>query len=172
MREQEEEIITLPPFSFFAYDWNEVLEYADGRIFRMNGDIDLVYRDIRTLGGLVEVDGNLNLRGSNNLLTLGKLKRVSGFLNLRYCTNLESLGELETVNGKLDLTECISLVSLDNLKYVGKDLDLRDCFSVTFFNELKYVGGDLDIENTTILKLMTDDEILNRVEIKGNIFRV
>ena len=148
LREQEEEIITLPPFSFFGYDWNEVLEYADDRLFRVNDDIDLSSTEIKTLGGLVEVGGNLNLFNCINLKTLDKLRSVDGWLNLWDCKNLQSLGELRSVGGYLDLLSC------ENLQSLGK---------------LEYVGGSLDITYTYIPEKMTDDEIRNQIDIKGRI---
>ena len=104
LREQEEEIIQAPPFSFFRYDWNDVLDWVDGRLFRMNGDIDLSESDITTLGGLVDVGGDLNLFDCQNLQSLGELRSVGGDLDLNYCQNLQSLGELRSVGGYLDLS--------------------------------------------------------------------
>jgi len=101
LREQEEEIITAPSFSFFLNNWEDVLDWADGRLFRMNGDIDLRKSDITTLGGLVEVGGWLDLFGCENLQSLGKLRSVGVWLNLYNCRNLQSLGELESVGGDL-----------------------------------------------------------------------
>ena len=150
LREQEEEIITLPPFSFFGYDWNEVLDYADDRLFRVNDDIDLSHSDIETLGGLVEVYGYLNLFNCENLKSLGKLRSVDGWLSLWDCKNLHSLGELRSVGDYLDLLSCEKLQSL------GK---------------LEYVGGPLDITYTNISEKMTDDEIRAQVDIKGSIIR-
>jgi hypothetical protein len=150
LREQEEEIIQAPPFSFFAYDWNEVLDWADDRLFRMNGDIDLRESNITTLGGLVEVGGNLNVYNSKNLQSLGELRSVGGYLNLMDCKNLQSLGNLESVGGYLNLVKCQNLQSLGNLESVG---------------------GDLYLDNNLIAKTMTNDEIRAKVDIKGEIKR-
>ena len=84
LREQEEEIITAPPFSFFLNNWEDVLDWADGRLFRMSGDIILRDSNITTLGGLVEVEGKLNLNGNQNLKSLGELKNVGNYLNLMH----------------------------------------------------------------------------------------
>ena len=170
LREQEEEIITVPPFSFFAYDWNEVLEYADGRLFRINGDIDLSESDITTLGGLVEVDGDLNLWHCENLLSLGELRSVGGWLDLWHCKNLQSLGELRSVDGWLDLRFCENIKSLGELKSVGGYLDLYDCQNLQSLGKLKSVGSELDLRYTPIAETMTEDEIRNKVDVRGNIF--
>ena len=103
LREQEEEIIQAPSFAFFDYNWNDVLDWADGRLFRMNGDIDLSESDITTLGGLVEVDGYLDLFNCKNLQSLSELRSVGDWLNLRFCENLQSLGELKSVGSWLDI---------------------------------------------------------------------
>ena len=103
LREQEEEIIQAPPFSFFRYNWQDVLDWADDRLFRMDGNIDLRKSDITTLGGLVEVGGYLDLENCKNLQSLGELRSVGGYLDIDYCENLQSLGELRSVGGDLYL---------------------------------------------------------------------
>jgi hypothetical protein len=102
LREQEE-VIQAPPFAFFDYNWNDVLDWADDRLFRMNGDIDLSHSNIKTLGGLVEVGGNLNLAYCETLQSLGNLQSVSGNLILYKCEYLLSLGKLKSVGGWVDL---------------------------------------------------------------------
>ena len=148
MREQEEEIIQAPSFAFFDYNWEDVLDWADDRLFRMNGDIDLSYSDITTLGGLVEVDGNLNLFECENLKSLGELRSVGGNLILWNCKNLQSLGELISVGGWLDLSYNKKLKSLD---------------------KLRSVGGYLYLYFTPIAETMTEDKIRKQVDIKGEI---
>jgi hypothetical protein len=189
LREQEEEIITLPPFSFFAYDWNEVLEYADGRLFRINGNINLSFSNITTLGGLVEVDGdldlahcyelqslgklesvggNLNLFRCVNLQSLGELRSVGGYLNLWGCENLESLGELRNVVSWFNLLDCMNLKSLDKLESVDGDLNLYDCQNLQSLGELRSVGGGLDLRGTLIVNIMDYWDIITKVRLKGS----
>ena len=150
LREQEEEMISAPSFTFFLNNWEDVLDWANGRLFRMNGDIDLSHSDIETLGGLVELDGDLKLIRCQNLQSLGKLRNVSGFLDLENCENLQSLGELRSVGSVLNLIRSYNLTSL---------------------GELRSVGGYLDLSFSAIAKTMTDEEIRNQIDIKGRIFR-
>ena len=171
LREQEEEIIQAPSFAFFNYDWNDVLDWADDRLFRMNGNIDLSESNITTLGGLVEVGGNLNLRFCGNLQSLGKLRSVGGYLGLFGCKNLQSLGELRSVNGKLDLQNCKNLQSLGELRSVGSNLDLSFCQNLQSLGELRSVGRDLDLRYAAIAETMTDEEIRNQIDVKGRIIR-
>ena len=149
LREQEEEVIQAPPFAFFDYNWNDVLDWADDRLFRMNGDIDLSESDITTLGGLVEVGGDLDLWKCKNLQSLGELRNVGGSLNLAGCQNLQSLGELRSVGGNLFLWKCKNLQSLGNLKSVG---------------------GDLGLDFTPIAKTMTKAEVRTKVDVNGKIY--
>ena len=197
LREQEEEIIQAPPFSFFLNNWEDVLDWADDRLFRMNWDINLSESDITTLGGLVEVDGDLNLYNCQNLQSLGELRSVGGyldlgycknlqslgelrsvgdFLNLRHCENLQSLGELRSVGGDLDLWYCIYLQSLGELESVGGWLDLRYCKNLQSLGELESVDGWLDLRDTAfgkkVLKLGKDDDEKSFVEIISKISNV
>ena len=150
LREQKDEIIQAPSFAFFDYNWNDVLDWADDRLFRINGNINLSNTEITTLGGLVEVGGDLDLMYCKNLQSLGKLRSVGVWLNLYNCRNLQSLGELESVGGDLSLFYCKNLQSL---------------------GELRSVGYDLYLKYTAIAKKMTDEEIRNQVDVKGNIIR-
>ena len=150
MREQEEEIITAPPFSFFLNNWEDVLDWANGRLFTMIGNIYLPESNITTLGGLVEVGGDLNLSFCKNFQSFGELRSVGGSLDLRNCINLQSLGELRSVGGDLNLVFCENLQSLNKLRSVGRDLDLR---------------------YTAIAETMTDEEIRNQVDVRGKIKR-
>ena len=149
MREQEEEVIQAPSFSFFLNNWEDVLDWANGRLFRMNGDIDLRKSDITTLGGLVEVGGWLDLFGCENLQSLGKLRSVGGYLYLYNCKNIQSLGNLRSVGGQLYLDDC------ENLESLG---------------ELRSVGGDLYLRTTKINNTMGHDEIKAKVDVNGVIF--
>ena len=171
LREQKEEIIQAPPFSFFLNNWEDVLDWADGKLFRMSGHIDLSNTDITTLGGLVEVDGNLELFGCKNLQSLDELRNVGGHLNLFGCINLQSLGKLRSVGSYLYLFGCENLKSLGELRSVGGYLDLYKCQNLESLDELKSVDGWLKLRYTTIAEKMTDEEIRNQVDIKGRIYR-
>jgi hypothetical protein len=172
LSEQEQEVIQAPSFAFFDYNWNDVLDWADDRLFRMNGDITLLRSKIITLGGLVEVGGNLNLRNCKNLQSLGELRSVGGNLDLLDCENLQSLGELRSVGGHLDLFNCKNLQSLGELRSVGGHLDLAYCKTLQSLGELRSVGGYLNLRETPIAKTMTKDEIRAKVDIRGKIWAI
>jgi hypothetical protein len=150
LREQEEEIIQAPPFAFFDYNWNEVLDWADDRLFRMNGNINLSYSEITTFGGLVEVNGDLIL-----------VK----------CQNFQSLGELRSVGGKLELWNCLKLQSLDKLESVGGNLNLFYSKNLKSLGKLESIGGNLDLRGTAIAKkwFMSTEKIKKQVNVKGSI---
>jgi hypothetical protein len=71
--------------------------------FYYPSDLDLRRTDIKSLGNLVRVEGDLNLNNCKNLVSLGNLERVEGFLSLYNCENLQSSGNLEYVGGFLSL---------------------------------------------------------------------
>jgi hypothetical protein len=98
---------------------------------------------------VVEVDGDIMLE-LTNLKSLGRLKKVSGNLNL-FGSQIEDLGDLEEVGGYLDLYNA-NLTSLNNLKKVGKDLRLTSSL-IQDLNNLESVGGELDLLRTSIVSL-------------------
>ncbi len=117
--QEQEEIITLPPFEYFDYDWNLVLELSEGKPFKILGDVDLIDKqEIITLGNLTEVGGYLNLHNCTNLQSLGKLTEVGSALSLYNCKNLESLGNLTKVGGWLDLrnTQIVQTMTKDEIR--------------------------------------------------------
>jgi hypothetical protein len=72
-----------------------------GNLVGVEGDLNLRYSSIESLGELEFVGGRFSLFGCKNIKTLGKLKKVEdGYLDLRY-SPIESLGELEFVGGNL-----------------------------------------------------------------------
>ncbi len=102
--QEQEEIITLPPFHYFDNDWNLVLELSEGKPFKIMGNVDLSdNQKITTLGNCYAVGGNLDLYFCENLESLGNLTEVGGDLNLFGSKNLQSLGNLTKVGGWLDL---------------------------------------------------------------------
>jgi hypothetical protein len=101
--EQDQELLKIP-FDAFSNDWNVLQKYLSRRgdpLYELVGDVDLAFRNIRTLGSLVRVIGNLDLREAP-IRSLGYLEYVSGDLNL-YDSLLESFGELKFVGGGLVL---------------------------------------------------------------------
>ena len=162
LREQEEEIIQAPPFAFFDYGWQDVLDWADDRLFRMNGNIDLSHSNITTLGGLVEVGGNLDLWECENLQSLGELRSVNGVLDLRK-TKIKSLDELRVVNGHLFLSES-NIETLNKLEIVNGLLALDYCTNLKSFGNLKEIDGMLWLNGTPIVQIMTYSEVKKQIK--------
>ena len=100
----EEKILKLN-FDVFNNDWNLLQRFLDKKgnpPYKIIGDLDLRNYDIKTLGSLVGVEGNLNLGYHKTIKSLGNLKSVGGYLFLEG-TNIKSLGNLESVGGDLFL---------------------------------------------------------------------
>ena len=104
--EQEEQILMIPGFRFFNNDWNilqKFLESQGNPRYSIGGDLNLRDSDVKSLGNLVRVDGDLDLAFCQNLESLGNLEYVGDGLNLFSSKNLQSLGNLKYVGGGLDL---------------------------------------------------------------------
>jgi hypothetical protein len=173
LREQEEEKLSeLPPIDdFFDNDWNLVLNFMNryrNKKFYYPSDLDLTFSDIETLGNLVKVEGDLNLRKCQNFQSLGNLEYVGGNLNLRY-TKIETLENLEYVGGGLNLIDT-DIETLGNLEYVGDALDLFGCENLKSLGNLEYVGGYLDLSSTPLEKKYTEEEIRKMIEVDGEVY--
>jgi hypothetical protein len=83
----------------------------------VDGNLDMSYTNIRSLGNLGYVGGNL-IAPSTKLMTLGLLKEVSRSLSLVDCHNLRSLRPLEIVGNNLILNGT-KVTDLSSLKMVG-----------------------------------------------------
>ena len=146
---QEDEILTIPGFSFFNYDWKVLMSFLNKRgnpKWKMMGNLSLYDdQDVTDLNNLVSVEGYLSLVNTP-LTTLGVLESVGGNLDLKY-SKIESLGALESVGGKLDL-----MVS-----------------KIESLGNLKMVGGVLYLFNTPISKKYTENEIRQMVKVGGGI---
>ena len=186
--EQEEQILKIPGIRYFNNDWNLLQKFLESQgypRYSIGGDLDLRDSDIKSLGNLVRVEGDLYLRRCFNLQLLGDLEYVGGVLDLRD-TKIETLGNLVRVEGDLDLESCQNLESLENLEYVGGTLDLRRTDIETLGN-LEYVGGDLilwrtdikslgnlvrvegdlDLSGTPLSEKYTEDDIRKMVKVVG-----
>jgi hypothetical protein len=174
LREQEQEKLSeLPPFDdFFDSDWNLALNFMNrypNKKFYYPGDLNLEESDIKSLGKLVRVEGNLDLMSCKNLVSLGGLEYVGGYLDLRDTkieilgnlnyvggwldlrrTDIKTLGNLNHVGGDLDLESCQNLESLGNLKSVAGYFNLRLCKNLQSLGDLKHVGSWLDLGGTRI----------------------
>ncbi len=90
----------------------------------INGDLDLNFSSIKSLGKIKQVNGDLDLSHSK-IVDLGDLEIVNGFF---YLVNpeIKSLGKLKIVKKVLDLTYCYKLEDLGELKEVGMIAMLRN----------------------------------------------
>jgi hypothetical protein len=112
------------PYSAVRYDWDllqKFLELKGNPRYIIVGDVDLDDKqDIFDLVNLVGVEGDLNLSWSS-IESLGQLEFVSGNLGLWYCQNIKTLGKIKRVDGYLDLSDS-SIESLGDLTFVGWNL--------------------------------------------------
>jgi hypothetical protein len=122
---------------------------------------------IEDLGKLKYVGGDVNLLNVKTLTSLGNLEKVGGYLMLDG-TSVKSLGNLREVGDYLRLYNT-PIKSLDNLEYVGGDLDLY-ITKIDSLGKLKYVGGELTVIGTPLAQRMSEDEIKNNIEVKGEIY--
>jgi hypothetical protein len=172
LREQEENLSELPPFDdFFDSDWNLVLSFMNrysNKKFYYLGDLDLSESDIKSLGNLIRVEGDLDLNFCRNLQSLGNLVKVEGNLDLKV-SDIKSLGNLEYVGGYLDLIDT-DIETLENLVRVEGGLDLSSCENLESLGNLEYVGGGLDLSGTPLSEKYTKKQIRKMVEVDGKIF--
>ena len=147
----KEKILEIP-FEAFGGDWFALKEFLRRRgapPFIITDDVVLrnkSSKEIGSLGNLISVKGNLDLRESS-IFSLGSLISVGGYLNL-HKTPIESLGNLISVGSHLNLYDT-PIESLGNLTLVGGDLDLRD---------------------TSISKKYSEQEIRDKIEVGGKIY--
>jgi len=79
------ETILKIPYNAFGNDWDRLQKYLKIKgdpLYGIIGDVDLTESEIKTLGNLISVSGNLYLYGST-IESLGKLKSVGFCLDLR-----------------------------------------------------------------------------------------
>ena len=148
--EKKPKILEFPSLEFFDNDpfeaWTiiqKIIEKKGNPPYSIDGDLDLGYSRIKSLGNLTSVGGNLYLRYSL----------------------IESLGNLQSVGGGLYLYET-PIESLGNLVSVGRDLSLKGT-AIESLGNLKFVGGYLDLERTPLFKKYTEKQIRKMVNVGG-----
>ena len=149
----------------------ELWEFIEmGLIESYDGDLNLTYIPIKSLGNLKKVGGELNLRNTD-IETLGSLEEVGGELLLNNIP-IESLGNLKSVGDNLNL-RYTPIKSLGNLKSVGGYLDLSNS-KIEILGNLESVGGYLSLKRTPLGEIlkskMSIDEIKNKFGVKGNLY--
>jgi GNAT superfamily N-acetyltransferase len=120
-----------------------------GQLKSIEGSRDnriLMHDSVEKIEGLEYVGGDLSLKGEN-IKSLGSIKTITGDLNGDFNPKFESLGELEEV-GALNINFDY-LTSLGNLKRITNGgLDIRSKYRLQTLGDLEYVGGDLTIRKT------------------------
>jgi hypothetical protein len=184
----EQEDILRIPLAAFDNNWNDLqlfLERRGNPPYEITDDLDLSYANVKSLGNLTSVGGDLNL--NSEIKSLGNLTSVGGSLDL-YKSNIKSLGNLTSVGGNLDLYKS-NIKSLGNLTSVGGNLNLHtskieslgnlisvggslylDNTKIESLGNLTSVGGNLDLRDTPLLKKYSEEEIRSMVEVGGEVY--
>jgi hypothetical protein len=94
--------------------------------------------NLESLGELKKVN-TLRINRCSNLKSLGELTFVDGNLEISDCPNLKNLGNLTSVNGNLSLSNVTLTFSyFNNLKFIVGDLILKNSsFDENFLSELE-----------------------------------
>ena len=171
IEQEEPEVLHIPSFKYFNYDWNFLQEYLESEgnpPYTIDDNLNLINTNIKSLGNLRSVGGWLDLQYSN-LESLGNLQSVGGNLDLDG-TEIKSLGNLQSVGGNLYLFKT-KIQSLGNLQSVGGFLDLQDS-KIESLENLQSVGGDLDLRDTQLSKKHSEEEeIRQMVQVGGKILK-
>jgi hypothetical protein len=164
----EQEDILRIPLAAFDNNWNDLqlfLERRGNPPYEITDDLNLSYANVKSLGNLTSVGGNLSLRGSE-IESLGNLTSVGGYLYL-WNSEIKSLGNLTSVGGYLILYKS-EIKSLGNLTSVGDDLNLRGS-KIESLGNLTSVGGNLYL-NGPLSKKYTEEEIRSMAEVGGEVY--
>jgi hypothetical protein len=138
------------PKDFFTY------------VVGMEGDIYIESNSLESFGSLEFVVGRLMLSNLKNLKSLGGLKEVDGDL---FCvgSSIESLGDLKVVKGRVKLKENLQLRSLGSLEQVGDEFELTGS-PIKSLGSLKRVGCEFLVTRT----LLSTDALAG-IEVGGKI---
>jgi hypothetical protein len=166
----KDEILKIP-FAAFGEDWFVLQDFLKRRGYPpyiITDDVELRdNEEIRSLGNLISVEGNLDLRRSS-IISLGNLTSVGGYLDL-VDSKIESLGNLTTVGDALDISGT-KITSLGNLTYVGDFLEISDT-SIESLGNLKEVGSDLYAMNTPLQSFGELVTVGGGLQLKGDFIR-
>ena len=154
-------------FKSFNDNWDSVLSAMKGKPFRIIDGLDLMNKNITSLGNLKSVSGHMHIGNARiDDETLGKLTSVDGSFTIEY-TTVKSLGDLRSVRGRLSIGRS-GITSLGKLESVGRDLDLKES-KVEDLGNLKIVGGDFNLKGTPLSKKYSEKQIRDIVDVKGKI---
>ena len=130
------------PYEAVRNDWNllqKFLAIKGNPRYIILGNVNLHdIEDIFDLGNLVGVEGDLDL-GWTSIESLGELQFVNGRFSLYKCQNIKTLGKLKRVDGNLNLGNS-SIESLGGLEFVGKNLILNMIIPQSELNKVEVVG--------------------------------
>jgi hypothetical protein len=171
LMEDKEEILRIPSVELFG-DWDALQNFLEKRgnpPYSIGGNLKLEGLEIKSLGNLISVEGNVYLRRLDYLESLGNLTSVGGSLRLHQVRELETLGNLKSVGSDLTLNQCDNIKSTGNLKSVRGDFDLLGCLSLNDIDNLEYVGGDVNLRFTKFSKRHTEESVREMVDIIGSV---
>jgi hypothetical protein len=142
IKNMNEKILRIP-YEAVREDWDllqKFLAVKGNPKYVIVGDVDLVDRkDISDLGNLFGVEGELNLEFSS-IESLGELQFVVGYFSLYGCKNIKTLGKLKKVVDRLYL-DLSSIESLGELEYVGGNLYIQNTnIPQSELNKVEVVG--------------------------------
>lgn len=102
--EEEQKILHIPDIKLFGNDWSVLQRFLESKgnpPYSIDGNLDLMFSKIKSLGNLISVGGDLYLHNTR-IESLGNLTSVGGLLGLRG-TPIKSFGNLTSVGGNLYL---------------------------------------------------------------------
>jgi hypothetical protein len=134
--------------------------YIGGMLVIPNGeDIEFNFSKLKVIGD--------DLKAADiEVIKLPELEIVKGIVNLKD-SGIEELPKLKRVDGYLNLT-LSGIRSLPELEYVGSTLGLRQT-EIEDLPKLKYVGNVLSLMGTPFTETTTEEELRNKIEVKGQI---
>jgi len=146
-------------FSDIDSFFNEIV-YISGNLVLPAGDYKLNFNKLKEIKG--------NLRGSDlwGDISFPELEYIGGDVDF-HNSNIETLPELKKVNGSLHLSNS-PIHYLPELEYVGGILGLRQS-DIADLPKLTYVGGRLILMGTPLSNKITEEELRNKIEVKGDI---
>jgi len=102
--EGEQKVLHIPDIKLFGNDWSVLQRFLESKgnpPYSIDGNLDLMFSKIKSLGNLISVGGDLYLHNTR-IESLGNLTSVGGLLGLRG-TPIKSFGNLTSVGGNLYL---------------------------------------------------------------------
>ena len=149
------------------YDLLSDIDLFFNEIVYVTGDLVLPVGDYKnSFNKLKVIEGDL--RGTDVWnISLSELEYVNGDLGLNG-SGIKELPKLKEVGGNLFLT-LTDINSLPELEYVGSMLALRGT-NIESLPMLEYVDSTLILSNTPLSKTTTEEELRNKIEVKGEIY--